>query len=535
MLGELDTVVISPTEAVLRTGPDGGESLDFGVSVAFHDGTVDEDFPLVEWTLSNTTAGEIDEDGLFVTSTVNGGRTLVIATVGGIQASADVTVIYEETWADEGVTQDQIDAFEAEAGEAGDLAWTYPPDATALPRNLPEMDFMWSDAGSSQVYELAFSSSTTQVSAYTTDTEWTAPDDLWRVITSTNSGDDVQVELRALRGGEVVSAGSQSFRVSRFDVEGAVYYWSTTDQGIVRSDVSENDPEVWYSRSEQGIGGCVGCHILSMDGDRLAYTFQMPDAKHFRIGLSEVEPEKTPEALMEWSDDEPRGHFSTIDPSGTWRITDDRGTLEVYDAVTGDYLFDMGADIPLTMPDWSQDGNWLVAVTSDDYQGDNGFGQGEIVVFEHLGDAIFGDPVTLVEWKQGDKNQYYPTFSPDSKWVAFNRADGFFYFNDDAALWLVAADGSGDPIELERANQGPNLTNSWPRWAPMPDDDVLWLAFASTRSYGNVKLGEEHAQVWAAAIDTYAAETGADPSFPAFRMVQQDLETSNHTPWWSLY
>jgi hypothetical protein len=41
--------------------------------------------------------------------------------------------------------------------------------------------------------------------------------------------------------------------------------------------------------------------------------------------------------------------------------------------------------------------------------------------------------------------------------------------------------------------------------------------------------------VWIAAVDTYVAETGADPSYPAYRMVQQDVATSNHTPWWSLY
>ena len=84
------------------------------------------------------------------------------------------------------------------------------------------------------------------------------------------------------------------------------------------------------------------------------------------------------------------------------------------------------------------------------------------------------------------------------------------------------------------ANKGTNLTNSWPRWGPIPDDDVLWLAFASTRDYGSLSTdGEAH--VWVTAIDTKLAEQGQDPSFPAFWLVQQEVGGGNHAPWWSLY
>ena len=48
-------------------------------------------------------------------------------------------------------------------------------------------------------------------------------------------------------------------------------------------------------------------------------------------------------------------------------------------------------------------------------------------------------------------------------------------------------------------------------------------------------LQEGTQQIWVAAIDLAKAENGEDPSYPAFRMVQQDRSTSNHTPWWSLF
>ena len=539
LLGDVVAIRVVPEELTLTTTATSAATQQFTLEATFRDGTVEEDFPIVEWELSNTTAGEIDKNGLFSTSTSNGGRTLVTANVAGYSASAQLTVIFDEVYMDAGVSSDMVDAIEATEGtESPALAFTYPEDGTALPRNLPEMEFMWAFEGDLNVYRVSFTSSTTNVRAYTTTTEWTAPEDLWRVITSTNSGDEVQVDLAgaSMAGSTVQSmwlADPIGFRVSRFDAEGAVYYWSTTDQGVVRAEVDKVDPQLWFSKDLGNAEGCVGCHVISQDGDRLAFTWaRTPDAERFTTGLASIDAEgASPEAVVPWEDEANDGAFSTIDPTGTWRITDNGGTLQVYDAADGQYLFDVPADIPLTMPDWSPDGKSLLAVTAADFKYPNNFGRGEIVKLPHLGEALFGEPEILVAAQTVD-NQYYPMFSPDSQWVAFNRAKGASYFNEDAALWLVSAAG-GDPIELERANLAGSLTNSWPRWAPMPDDDILWLAFASTRSYGNFEVGTGTAQIWVTAIDTYVAEDGVDPSLPSYRLVQQDLETSNHTPWWS--
>jgi hypothetical protein len=36
----------------------------------------------------------------------------------------------------------------------------------------------------------------------------------------------------------------------------------------------------------------------------------------------------------------------------------------------------------------------------------------------------------------------------------------------NAELWVVRAYGTGTPSKLSTADLGPNLTNSWARWAP---------------------------------------------------------------------
>jgi WD40-like Beta Propeller Repeat len=541
-LGDVTGIKLSPETVSLTTSSTDTDEQQFTVTAEL-DGGDEMTWPLVEWTLSNTTVGAVDDDGYFTTSTTAGGTTLLTAEVAGYSAEAHIDVTYVEEWLDEGLPtglSEALDGVTAESVE--DLAWTYPEDGVALPRNLPAMTFMWRDDLGAQLYRLSFTSSTTNVSAYTTSTEWDAPSDLWKVITATNSGEDVSVSLEGFTytesGGVVTSvdnlwsAGTQTFRVSRFDVTGAVYYWSTTDLGVIRSEVDVIDPQVIFAFLNDTATSCVGCHVVNPTGDRMAFSWTDPttDAE-MRVGTASMDGATTPVPMIALETTEPRANFSTIDPTGTWRVSDYAGALSIYDARTGEYLSDIPSDIDLTMPDWSPDGTRLVAVTSEDFVGSVGFTRGEIVVMEHLGDAVFGDPEVLVA-APGDVNQYYPMFSPDSEWIAFNRAPGTYYYNINAALWMVNAAG-GAPIELAAANLEAGLTNSWPRWGPMPDDDILWLAYASTRDYGNNEMDVGHAQIWVTAIDTYVAEKGLDPSYPAYRLVQQDVGTSNHTPFWS--
>jgi len=95
---------------------------------------------------------------------------------------------------------------------------------------------------------------------------------------------------------------------------------------------------------------------------------------------------------------------------------------------------------------------------------------------------------------------------------------------------VVDREGKRAPIRLDAANATGDLTNSWPRWGPLPDDDVLWLAFGSKRSYGSITSGS--AQIWLAGFDPAKAEAGQDPSWPAFWLPGQDPTTANHLPLW---
>lgn len=544
--GDVLEISLNPSEVALTTSADAPSTQTFSVTATFQNGNVEEDFDLVGWSLSNTAVGQVDEDGLFTTSVAAGGETWLTAEVNGVSATAAITVIYEQEVLSDGAPEGADAAFSGTAETVSDLRWVYPEDGVALPRNLPEFSFMWGDALGCSLYRLTFTSETTNVTVFTDQKKYTVPSDLWKVITATNAGKEVTLTLEGVvatvsdSGVTNVTkhykASELTFRVNRFDAQGAVYYWSVTNNGIMRSEVDEASPELWFGPGNFTTSNCVGCHVISPDGQRVAYSWQIAGEDYFRMGLGEINDDAIPSALIEMSAERHAASFSTWSPDGDRVVFSYNGVLYLYDGYTGELLGEIESDLDLTQPSWSPDGDALVAVSATRFFGsDSGFTGGELVVFDIDEAGEFStEPWVLVPVQEGTEiNQYYPMYSPDGEWVVFNRAEGNSYFNEDASLWLVSAAG-GEAIELARANQGEKLTNSWARWGPIPDDNVLWLAFASTRDYG-FESEEGGAHIWVSAIDTELAEDGLDPSYPAFWLVQQELDGGNHAAWWSLY
>lgn len=545
--GNVLEISLSPSEVALNTSEDAPSEQKFSVTATFQSGQVEENFDLVGWSLSNSAVGQVDEDGLFTTSTSVGGETWLTAEVNGVQATAAITVIYDQDVVDENVPDGAEEAFSGTPEDASnDFSWAYPEDGVALPRNLPEFSFMWGDALGCSLYRLTFSSATTNVTIITDHRQYTVPSDVWKVITATNAGKDVTVKLEGVVA-TVTSSGVTnvtkhyaasdiSFRVNRFDAQGAVYYWSVVNNGIMRSEVDEAEPELWFGRGNGTSEHCIGCHVISPDGQRVAYSWQIDGEDHFRMGLGKIDEDAIPGALIEMDSSRDAATFSTWSPDGDRVIFAYMGKLSIYDGYTGEYLGQVESDLDLTHPSWSPDGDALVAVSATRFFGsDSGFTGGELVVFDIDEAGEFSsEPWVLVPAQTGtDINQYYPMYSPDGDWVVFNRSTGSSYFNEDASLWIVDAKG-GEAIEMKNANKGENLTNSWARWGPIPDDNVLWVAFASTRNYGS-EAQDGDAHIWVSAIDTSLAEEGQDPSYPAFWLVQQEVGGGNHAAWWSLY
>ncbi len=88
---------------------------------------------------------------------------------------------------------------------------------------------------------------------------------------------------------------------------------------------------------------------------------------------------------------------------------------------------------------------------------------------------------------EGGVNNYYPQFSPDGKWILFNRGMGDIASNtgidQPQEVWAVAANGQSQPIRLSNANTSTNLVNTWPRWTRSSSPLASSVTSTTSRSH----------------------------------------------------
>ncbi|MCB9746001.1 MAG: PD40 domain-containing protein [Alphaproteobacteria bacterium] len=510
---EIAAVRVEPASISLTTGPERLVQYQFraiAVDVEGHE----TELEVAEWSLSNRSVGDIDETGLFTATDANGGLSWVTARYAGAEDRASLDLTFEDYLNPEGL---DTSTFVGNEPTALDM-WLYPEDGVNLPRNTPSVSFMWTDVGA-QAYRLRFRSEVSDVVAYTSATTFSADEETWQTLVATNAGGQLEVELSADIDGVLYAEEPLTVTVNRMDSRGSIIYWSTSVQGLMELPYGEQAYE--YLTAAQ-TGRCVGCHVVSSEG-RLAFSY---DGGNGQLGILDVE---TGADVVPYGSNT-YGNFKTYSPDGRYLLTTYFGALLLYDGLTGAFIQEIAVGRPITHVDWSPAGDRVVLTATPGHTNDWVITGGELIVMDHLGDGQFDAPWVLVPRVDG-VNTYYPAFSPDGEWVVFNRSTGDAYDDPDAALYVVKADGSAEPILLAAANMGGgSIYNSWPRWGPLPDDDVLWLAFSSRRPYGNVSSGVP--QIWVAGFDPERAERGEDPSWPAFWLVNQDSAQNNHIPVW---
>ncbi len=506
----LVAIDVEPDLVELSTGLEVPEVVQYVATGEYEDGEIAA-LDTVEWSLSNRSVGTLDSFGLFTPSPDNGGFSYVTARLAGIEGDSEIILTWLDERDEEGIDHTLFDSSVVTEQEF----WLYPEDGVNFPRNTPSIRFMWSDLGAT-AYRLRLRSQVTDLSVYTTSTSWTADVATWQQIVATNAGGSVEVELEASLAGTVVAAPVRSLSVNRMDAEGSIVYWTTTGSGLMEIPYGGEASE--YLTANQ-TGRCVGCHVISAN-EHIAFTY---DGGNGPLGvknvgdLSDIEASNTV-----------YGNFKAYSPDGEWLVTTLAGALLLYDGVTAEYLGDVPLSSPVTMPTWSPNDDQIFVVTTAGHEYDWSFSGGRLGVIDVYGDGTFSDVVEVYAPPEG--NVCYPEYSPDGRWIAFNRSTQDCYDDSDATVYVMRATG-GDPIALDAANQTVNLTNSWPRWGPLPDDDVLWLTFSSRRAYGDVVSGQP--QIWVAGFDPERALEGEDPSWPAFWLPGQATSDNNHIPVWA--
>jgi Tol biopolymer transport system component len=462
-----------------------------------------------------------------------------------------------------------VGGFDGATATPGGLTTAYPDPGIVLPHDLAPIDVQWNPPAGANVYRVSFSVDTgDRLRGYVKSADWIPAATDWQWLLGRAAGHDVKISVE---GGNldatgklntVVASNDIPAHVSNDDATGALFYFATTgdqitgDGTLERLQLGAMAADKFLNKTNDG-GHCVGCHTLTRDGTKLAFSLMDPiGGLSAAINLGVVDASNPTMQLAPATQPVADGTFN---PDGSKLLTQWQGKLTLRDGATGNKISDVTLSGPALYPDWSPDGSKVVFVRPDALCSPAIYNIGQDSIF------VYGGSLVTVDWNgssfsneqvllaSGGQNNYYPSWSPDGKYIAFTRADpstksswsigsmacsgkdgsGLSYDNPSATIWLQPSAG-GAPIQLANANGAPMHTNSWPKWGPKADGEYLWLSFSSTRPYGNVLAGANaHHQIWITAI-TPAGNANGDPSATGVWFPFQDTTTKNHSGMWSV-
>lgn len=551
---DIESIRIVPAEIEIETNGSEPTVVAFKAMATIDSGE-EVETEMVSWSVSNLSAGSIDETGRFQSSTLNGGVATITANHVGIEGTATITVVFKQDVMVGELPEVLATAFDSASPTEGSLPeLEYPHDGVTVPRNLDGLAFTWDAPSDANVSRIRLQSGITDMRIYTEGDEWTSNSDLWATIAASNTSGSVDLTLESgywdgTNLMNVARGPRMNLTVNRLDARGSVLYWVARSGGggaggaagdIMRIPFGSTEAEAFWSFEDAG-GQCVGCHTLVESQDKMVVTHSGVDGNFSVVDISNPDAP----ALALGTAEERRATFHAAHPDGELLLAVVGGQARVYSLTDGGLIQTIETGGRVSHPDWSPNGDSILLVrVTGTAMNDMNFEGGEIIQLSFNGSS-FGSPEVLVAGTD-EQNNYYPAYSPDGEWIVWNRAvrteirnpDGSTHYsstcyaNPSAELWLMARDGTYQ-TRLDAANGEGELQNSFPRWGPLPDDDVLWLAFSSTRSY-QVDPNGGIPQIWVTAIEPEKILDGEDPSATPFWLPAQDSQSDNHLAiWWS--
>lgn len=427
----------------------------------------------------------------------------------------------------------------------------YPPDGVVVPPNMKSIEVHFVPAPGQTLFEIKFQAPTKSMAIYTTcaplnggcvfqsdATFWT------NLVEYARGTAAVTYTIRGVNGSNPGSVGSSVTRTIAFaqqDIKGGIYYWN--DAGTLQRydfGIPNVPAKLYMTAPEAGAFTCVGCHVMSRQGNRMLVGKDIPGpAAYVLFDVATKKPVQVNGQPFTGA-----SNFFSFSPNEQYFLQSDGVSIGMRRVSDGTFVVQKIVNSG-TMPDWAPDGT--VMVYAKPQQGipfaTPGVSSASLETM-HWNGATWDTPTTLVPF--GGQNNYYPAYAPTGDWVIFNRSPSNAESMSNAApdpdagtvpdgeLWVVSSKG-GTPIRLSVASNPGAL--SWPKWAPVRNDyyggKILWATFSSARAYGLRLAAGKETQIWMMGFDLQKAAAGQDPSLPAFWFPYQSTASGNHIAQWT--
>jgi hypothetical protein len=445
----------------------------------------------------------------------------------------------------------------------------YEPEiGTLYPQNWLRPRFSWVPSGTENLFELRVTAANevNPLVVYTTASTWTMPADIWSALASHIIEQPLTVTVRgATFDGTQLSSGPEigsmgDIAIAGVQAPGAIVYWTTSGgTGFRGFHIGDETVQTVASPSDDApTTQCIGCHSSTPDGTYVAYSLTQTadNGDPSNLGLMSTDGMHTKPPFISASAMTLMARVGQEAPEFSklhWQAGD-HTAVNMFPVTAGAFEI-MWTDLEATST--AQGTGWgIVARTGDaNHAADASFAHtsdmllyvsaptvasgisvtaGDLMTVPYNNRAG-GTPTAIPGANTTTYNEYYPTMSPDDKYVAFNRVPTgqSSYANAQAEAFVIPIAG-GAPVRLA-ANDPPQCTgktspgveNSWPKWAPdvgtYNGKSYYWLTFSSTRS----ALGDPQLYVTPVVDDGTTLTT-----YPALYLWNQPADEHNHTPAW---
>lgn len=552
----LSGLEITPAAPVVRAMNGTPASVELGLVARFDDGST---MPLTSafWSVSSSLLGSIDStSGVFTAEGTLAGTVAVTAEALGRSATATVTVEVEHEIVVDGAPGDAATHFSGTPVEdaARAAALLYPLAGTLFPENVQPADVQWEGGAAGDLYRVRFETTGVTVTAYVAHDgggfgyHWLVNRAAWRALAESAPETDVTVVVDRWEAAtsEVIAGAPRTVRFADAVIRGAIYYWDLSGGRIqrIRGDGTGLEAFMPNPPARAGDGKrCVACHAISRDGRRMAA--ELWDGGDYgaifdlTADLS-VDPAPT---LSELPPAAGASRFltATFSPDATRLIGNNTNQLFLMNE-TGATIPSMGTPLPTTgaaHPSWSPDGTQVAFITNTDGTWGVDFARGDLAVIDVTAPDTFGPQRTI--FSGAPLVAARPSWSPDSQWIAIQHGEHSRALQDvggssiprPGVVRMIGRDGA-TVFDLEALN-GAERNSYYPTFSPFDEGGYFWLAFFSTRDYGNAQVGTRgtaRRQLWVAAVSS-SPGAGTDPSHAPYWLPQQDVTSQNMAAFWS--